>query len=196
MSEQQPPKKLRLASAAEALVEAASLEADAMTQKQLAQNLDSLNASFDGNLNRVVQTMKSSNENFDAKINSLNQHVTGVKNEISALKSLLEEETKQKTLERALGLTGVDSFTYYTKHPHGYGYGYEEKESEERAKLAIRYFMLGYGLIITTETLHASEEETGKEAFRKKFKEQIKKLIKREPRMNHQDDGNFTIYYS
>ena len=53
-----------------------------MTQKQLAQNLDSLKASFDSNLNRVVQSVKSSNENFDAKINTLNQHVAGVKDEI------------------------------------------------------------------------------------------------------------------
>ena len=88
MSTQQPSKKLTLAAAAEALAEAASLEAESMTQKELAQNLDSLKASFDSNLNRVVQSVKSSNENFDAKINTLNQHVAGVKDEIVALKSL------------------------------------------------------------------------------------------------------------
>lgn len=100
MSGQPPCKKERLAAAAEALVEAASLEADAATHKQLAQNLDALKTSFDSNLNRVVQTVKSSNENFDAKINTLNQNVQG--NEIVAMKALLEEERKQKTLERAL----------------------------------------------------------------------------------------------
>ena len=77
MSKQQPSKPLTLAAAAaaEALAEAASLEADSMTQKQLVQNLDSMKKSFDNNLNRVVQSVNASNENFDAKINTLNQHV-------------------------------------------------------------------------------------------------------------------------
>jgi len=109
MSTQQPSKKLTLAAAADALVEAASLEADSMTQKELAQNVDSLKESFDNNLNRVVQTMKSSNENFDAKMNTLNQHVKdeigALKDEITAVKMLLEEEKKQKTLERTLFLS-------------------------------------------------------------------------------------------
>ena len=79
-------KKPRLAEAAEALIEAASLEADAVTQKQLVANLESLKTSSDSNLNKVVQKMDSSNENFDAKINTLNQHLVDVKSEIGALK--------------------------------------------------------------------------------------------------------------
>jgi hypothetical protein len=59
-------KKTRLAAAAEALIEAASLEADAFTNKKLAENLESLKSSFDGNLNKVVQKLDSSNENFDS----------------------------------------------------------------------------------------------------------------------------------
>ncbi len=105
MSKQHPSKKLTLAEAAEALAEAASLEADSMATKQLAQNLDSLKASVDSNLNRVVQTMKSSNDNFDNKIDALNEHVQQVKNEIGGLKDemtavrmLLQEEKKQKAL--------------------------------------------------------------------------------------------------
>ena len=53
---------------AEALIEAASLESDALIQKQLANNLDSLKSSFDVNLNKVVQKIQSSNENFDARV--------------------------------------------------------------------------------------------------------------------------------
>ena len=75
MSEQSPSKQTRLAAAAEALVEAASLEVDAATKKKLVDGLDALKSSLDGNLNRVVQKMQSSNEDFDAKINSLSQHV-------------------------------------------------------------------------------------------------------------------------
>jgi hypothetical protein len=66
-----PTKKNRLAEAAEALIEAASLETDSMTQKKLTANLDSLKSSFADNLNIVVQKLQSSNENFDAKINTL-----------------------------------------------------------------------------------------------------------------------------
>ena len=93
-------KKSELAEAAEALIEAASLETDAMTQKKLATDLDSLKSSFDDNLNRMVNKMQSSNENFDAKMNTLNQHVLNMRSDIAALKTTLEDERKQKTLER------------------------------------------------------------------------------------------------
>ena len=191
MSKQQPSKNLKLAAAAEALVEAASLEADSMTQKQLVQNLDSLKASFDNNLNRVVQSVKSSNENFDAKINTLNQHVTGVKEEIIALKTLLEEEKKQKALERALTMTDLESFNYYDNG--------RTLNTEQLAKTTIKWFMLGYGFTFSSHHrmvgYGVGYGQTA-EDFRKKFKAQIKTLIQREPRMVQQDDNNFVIYYS
>ena len=189
MSTQQPSKKLTLAAAAEALVEAASLEAESMTQKELAQNLDSLKASFDSNLNRVVQSVKSSNENFDAKMNTLNQHVKSeigaLKDEITAVKMLLEEEKKQKTLDRALKLAYHDSFKYYP---------YSDRVQEESGKLAegvIGWFLLGEGASLPSEaTLYhfdaqtqyttkevREEEDASKKAFRAKFVEQIKRLI-------------------
>ncbi len=71
-----------------------------MTQKKLATDLDSLKSSFDDNLNRMVNKMQSSNENFDAKMNTLNQHVLNMRSDIAALKTTLEDERKQKTLER------------------------------------------------------------------------------------------------
>lgn len=191
MSKQQPSKNLTLAAAAEALVEAASLEADSMTQKKLAQNLDSLKTSFDNNLNRVVQSVKSSNENFDAKINTLNQHVTGVKEEIIALKALLEEEMKQKTLERALSMTDLEAFEYYKG-------SYQRFSTDQLAKDVIKWFLLGYGFNIPScySTKEYSKKEADQAAFRQKFKAQIKTLIKREPRMFQKADGNFAIHYS
>ena len=191
MSKQQPSKNLTLAAAAEALVEAASLEADSMTQKQLVQNLDSLKTSFDNNLNRVVQSVKSSNENFDAKINTLNQHVTGVKEEIIVLKTLLEEEKKQKTLERALSLTEIKSFDYF---PDRYQNAFS---TELLAKTVIKRFLIGYGYNLPSSY---STKKYGNEAeqadFRQKFKAQIEALIMREPRMVQNADGNFSIFYS
>ena len=141
----------------------------------------------------MVQSVKSSNENFDAKINTLNQHVAGVKDEIIALKSLLEEEMKQKTLERALSLTDAESFEYYA-NPSG---SYQTSNSGELVKKTIKWFMLGYGMIISSDySMERDGNESSKENFRQKFKEQIKRLIKREPRMIQKDDGNFAIYYS
>ena len=175
------PNKERLAAAAEALVEAASLEADAATHKQLAQNLDALKTSFASNLNRVVHTVKSSNENFDAKINTLNQNVQDVKNEIVAMKALLEEERKQKTLERALNLTHLGSFEYSNA-----------RESSDLAKKVIDWFMLGYGVSLPSN----ATVDYRNEDFYEKFKGQMKVLIKREPRLVKEEDGSYFIYYS
>lgn len=64
MAEQPPSKKSKLAEAAEAVVQAASLNDGQMTNKSL-----------ENNLNRIVQKMKSSNENFDRKINILSLNI-------------------------------------------------------------------------------------------------------------------------
>ena len=144
----QPSKKPGLAAAAEALIEAASQEADAMTQTKLALALDSLKISFESNQNAVVQAVRSSNEkfdNFDAKINTLNQHVASVKSEIGALKTLLEDEKKQKTLERGLGLTHLYSFDYYEDG--------RTKDSSEFAKNALECFLLEQGLNLPRASL-------------------------------------------
>ena len=199
MSEKQSTN--RLAAAAEALIEAASLEADAMTKKALIQSLDSLKASFDGNLNKVVQTVKSSDENFDAKINTLTQHVKNFDAKINTLTHHVEnldakinsaEATKMKVLETALSLslTDVHSFEYYDAN------NYSTKESGELAKLAIKCFMLGYGMNLPSGySLDGYGDRDGL-AFREKFKQQIKALIHREPRLEENNDGDFTIYYS
>jgi hypothetical protein len=184
--------KLTLAAAAEALIEAAGLEADAISQKEMLQNLDSLKASLDSNLVTVVQTMKASNDNL---INTLNHHLTGVKNEINALRSLLEEEKKQKTLYRALDLADVNSFKYYYYHYHSHSY--KDESTEGLAKRAIKWFIMGYGMVISSDySLERYGSSKGKLEFREKFMEQIKQLIQREPRMCHKDNGDFEIYYA
>ena len=186
-----------LTAAAEALIEAASLEADAVTQKQLVANLESLKTSFDSNLNMVAQKIDSSNVNFDAKINMLNQHFVDVKSDIGTLKSLMEEELKQKTLERARDLTEFDSFYYYNS---GSGYG-EKRDSSDLAKRALGSFMLGYGMNLPKDGRMNMDEfgapsEQSKKDFRDKFTQQMKDLIKREPRVVQNSDGTWAIHYS
>ena len=147
MSEK-PSKKPRLAAAAEALIEAASLETDAMTQKRLTESLDSLKVSFADNLSRAIETMESSNDNFNTKINTLNQHVVSVKaeigtlkDEISAMKQIQQDERKDKRIERALKLVHLESFTYYD--------GNSRKQSSDLAKSTLEWFLYGRGLFIT-----------------------------------------------
>ena len=185
MAEEQPPsKQARLTAAAEALVEAASLETNALTQK-------GLEASLNSNLNRVVQTMKSSNENFDAKINTVNQHLADVKSEIGGLKALLEQERKDKRIERAQKLTHVGSFDYYLDI-------YSSRKSSDLAKEVLEWFLLGYGYNLPDGTMQSGyniDKETSKKAFRDKFKKQIKDLIGREPRLVKKEDGSYSIFY-
>ena len=170
-------KHSKLAAAAEALIEAASLESDAITQKQLANHLESLKLSFDSNLNKVVQKMQSSNENFDAKINTLQQHVNLVKCEIGALKVIMEEECKQKTLERALTLTDLDSFDYYESNESNFHNS--KKNSSELAKSTIKWFMVGYGSnlpnLVTLTNEYNYKSATEKEVLIKAFVDRFAK---------------------
>ena len=87
-----PNKKQRLVEAAEALVQAASMEVDTMTQQKLSKDLEALKESFERKLNYVTQTVKSNSENFDTKINTVNQNLVAVKN-------LLEEQKKRQKSE-------------------------------------------------------------------------------------------------
>jgi len=107
------------------------------------------------------------------------------------MSSSIQEENKQKTLERALSMTDLQSFRYYVHHI--------DKNSANLAKEVIKWYMLGdHGYFLPNVSLaetyrEVTDEET--KAFRDKFKAQIKALIKREPRLE-QDDGTFLIWYS
>jgi len=168
-------KESRLSKATEALVEAALLDAGTASQKELASKLEALQISFDN------------------KINTLNQHLVKLKKDMSKISSSIQEENKQKTLERALSLTHLNSFVYY-EDPG------TRKHSADLAKEVIEWFMIDHGYYLTDAMLvydedrEISNEETM--AFLDKFKAQIKALIKREPRLEQEFDGRFLIYYS
>lgn len=125
----------------------------------------------------------------------MSQHVTGLKSEMEEVKKLLEEEKKQKTLERALGMTDIKSFQYYDGADI-----YNKKDSSDLAKRAIKWYLLDYGFILPdgrmkSDIYNESEKESSKQAFRDQFKNQIKVLIKREPRLFKKDDGKYAIHY-
>lgn len=168
--------------------------------------------SFANNMNRIVQTMESSNENFDAKVNTLSQHVVDVKAEIGILRSnmeevkaLLEYDKKQKTLERALGMTEVNSFNYYTGYTEDIvglvtGYGKKEENSSDLVKSVLKWFQLDYGYTLPANAsmkqgIQKEEVEESTKAFRGQIKGQIEILIKREPRLVQKDNGRWAIFY-
>jgi len=221
MSEQSPSKQTRLAAAAEALVEAASLEVDAATKKKLVDGLDALKSSLDENLNRVVQKMQSSNEDFDAKINSLSQHVDGAKAEVSAIrndvatiKSLLEEDRKQKILTRAF--ESIDILLKHREVPHDChstagsfnfishdGLFNRTYKSSELAKEVLLSFMQSRGYYLPKN--HAlklksydddAQRSIDAQAFRNKFVEEMELLIGRKPRLSQDKNGRYIIWYS
>ena len=112
-----------------------------------------------------------------------------------ALKTLLEEDQKQKALERALTMTDLESFDYSDYNSRGGA----PSDTEQLAKETIKWFMLGYcfrfsSRLCTRRSTSISEED--EQAFRAKFKAQIKTLIQREPRMVQNNDNTFTIFYS
>ena len=116
--------------------------------------------------------------------------IESMKNEIFAMKALLEDERKQKTLERALNLTHLGSFDYDA----GPGCSIGRMKSSDLAKTAIEWFMLGYGFNLPSNARVYSNPKN--EDFYEKFKGQMKDLIKREPRLVKDDDGSYSIYYS
>ena len=96
-------------------------------------------------------------------------------------------------------LTFLDSFEYYD--PDRY-FG-DNEESSDLAKKAIGWFMLGCGFTLPSNA-YLSRDRNGntfydrdeaREAFRELFVEQVKDLIQRKPRLEEDEDGDFTIYY-
>lgn len=179
------------------LVEASIL--DTTVPDDVADVCRTFKESIDSIFASVVQQMNLSNEDFDAKFKVLNEMMAGIDSHISILNShiaeikiLVQEECKQKHLERAHELTDLGSFTYYKV-----GYT-NSKKSSELAREAIGWFMLDKGFLLPNAKLrqHPDEPEESKAAFRQKFKRQIKDLIKREPRMLLNEDGGWMIYYA
>ena len=116
------------------------------------------------------------------------------------MKALMEEECKQTTLQRARQLTEVNSFTYYDE-VNVYNIRVTERESSDLANKVLGCFSLGCGLSLPDgrfkSNSHSKEEvEKDQQAFRERFYKQIKQLIKRDPRLTKDENGNWAIFYS
>ena len=121
-----------------------------------------------------------------------------MKSEISAMKKMQKDETKDKRIERALklGLVHVGSFTYFEVEEDGE----YERFSDVVAQSALEWFLLGRGRYIDGMTLEncynrdQTKKDASAQAFRDKFKDQIKALIGKEPRVE-KFNGKWVIFY-
>lgn len=180
------------------LIEAGSVDTASSLPDHLEGSLETLKLSFDNNLTNVLERMDANTANLDVKLQALDKRlattdgrITTLNTHVVSLKHLIEEERKFMKLEIARSLTDLGSFPYYKT---GYASSFQ---SSALAKEAIGWFMLNRGYVLPGAMLKVPPGQAGdgKEAFREKFKTQMKELIKREPRMSL-EDGVWKIYYS
>jgi hypothetical protein len=124
------------------------------------------------------------------QINTMNQNISNLRGDIASIKSMLEEETKAKTLERAAALTHLGSFKYNSSRSDGIN-------SSDLAEKIIEWYSLGYGYNIPGDYYigHYNDDDK-KKKFREQLAEQIGDLIKRKPRIVKDPDGSYVIHYS
>jgi len=182
-------KEDRLALAAAALVEAASLEVDSVTQKQLSINLEALKGSFETELSTLTKSVKASNEKFEDKINTVNQKLTSLCSAVEKTNTLLEAQTKLKRIELAITRTAFGSFVYYdcdnSRH----------QNSSVLVKTILDCFILGLGCSLPADCyLNHPCTNANKALFREETVKQVKTLIGRKPRLVDKGNGNFSIF--
>jgi len=206
----------RILAAAEVLVNAASMEADSMTQQQLSSNLESLKRSLDSNLNTMCETMKTSNDNLYAQINTVNKNLTSLNIEVSSLKMIsaqqasdlanhhklltleLVHHNKLRTLEWAFKNADFISFRYYR-----IGDCDTQHKSSDFIRAVIFSFREGKGHYFDTNAYFSySDNNDGpghyesepNDAYKKEWKDKIAndihRLIGKKPRV-----AKNTIYF-
>ena len=99
--------KIRIVTAVEALVEAASMEVDSLTQHKICSNLDDLKSSYDSKLEELSQSMKVLNDNFDSKINAVEQKNSCTDEKVEALSQSMnvsneDFDSKMNTVDNEL----------------------------------------------------------------------------------------------
>ena len=176
------------------VVEAASLEVDSITQKQLALSLDSLKDSFDSKIDEVSKQMQSATDKLDTKLKALTNHfsqvndkVMKVSQDLVLVKSELEKLNKMKRLELALSMTDSQSFEYI-EIPY-----MDRETSSTLVKSILQYFFQGYGYRVS-KSYRINLSDTDGSKFRQNLMNQVEHLIGHKPRLVEDDDGTWTIF--
>lgn len=189
--------KNKLSLAAEALVEAATLEVDSLTQKKLAnemkefnKNLTNLSLDMEKNTGRFDE-LKKIVEKQSSEISKVHDNINTVNHNLNGIKNIMEQQLKIQKLSNAIANAHVGSFEYKN--------GYSSTNSKEYVQKVLQSFVNGFGLYIPNTFYIGSgygtnEKET--EEFRAQLKSQVKTLIGREPRLVKESNGQYAIYYS
>ena len=156
----------RIVKAAEALVQAAGMEVDSLTQQKLCSNLDDLKSSFDNKLEAVSKSMKE-------------------------VKDLLAKQEKRQKLEFAISssLSRLGAFGY-TDIEDRNSYR-DSKKSHELVDVILKWFAIGHGYNLPVNFTIASK----KELFRTKLVKQLEQLIGHKPRLVDDGSGKVAVYY-
>jgi uncharacterized protein YoxC len=209
------------------------------TVAQLTKTLESFKSSFDDTLKelqclnhkideerkqntdlkdavtQLTETLKSktcfddTQQEMKLELTALSQDVKSLNLHMKTLTMIMDEERKQKTLERALILPDLDAFAYHTTDKNSYG---DVGMSSELAKGVIRRFMLGQGAKLPSAILNLSyrsqasypnewnkktikEKDTMVKEFVDEFVKQISTLIGKQPRTVKVGDMVYNIYY-
>ena len=184
----------------------------------------SLKLLFDDSLVRIIKEIHSSNEKLNSKmsvlsqnVHDLNLHVVNASKHIGAVKMIMENEKKQRSLERALNLIELGSFDYYILQEDNWPNDYT-RNSSDLAKSVIGWFMIGQGAYLPSDltltvvvdhddhahrnttievwrTMSSDEKDAMAKEFADKFASQIKTLIKHKPRLVKYGIASFSIFY-
>ena len=155
---------------------------------------------FKDSVNHLTETLKSFKSSFDDTLKELLRLNMKMDKERFQKNIVGAEERIQKTLERALILTDLDSFEYYVVDNN------QVFLSSSLANGVIGRFMLGQGSILphailtnleyniwTEKTI--MEKDTMVKEFVDKFVNQMKTLIKKEPLIVKVGDLSYEVYY-
>ena len=138
----------------------------------------------------------------------MNLHVVNASKNIGAVKMIMEDEKKQRSLERALNLTDLGSFDYYILQEDIWP-NYDKRRSSDLAKSVIGWFMIGQGAYLPSDltvlvdhddsalwcTMSPDKKDALAKEFADKFASQIKTLIKHEPRLVKDGIASYSIFY-
>jgi len=206
----------RLASAAEELVKAVTLEVDSFTHQKLCTNLESVKGSLESRLNSINRVVKALGEKIDSGIDEVNHNQADIKNLLEKQNSFILKQSSIISNQHK-----INNLQWAITHCEVGAFKYKEVaidrviSSEELARQAIGWFMIDEGLILcekyvmpdfntspplpvlySTESYDDEDElERSKQAFRDNMKGHIMKLIGKEPLLSKAQNGEYAIYY-
>ena len=186
--------EVRSVKAVEAIVDAASLEVDTLTEQKLSSNFDNLKSSFDNKLETVSeslkQEMKASNDELESKIDTMNTHIITLEESMEEIKGFLATQEKRQKIEFAISCSNLQEFKYKSEDT--------PKMSSSLVEKVLRWFALGYGYKLPSDAIANSSSVTDKtkeELFRAKLMKQLENLIGHKPRLVDNGKGEFTVFY-